>query len=195
MTTIGLQIGVLVTLRVEVGAQIVVVLDQEVGVTATDPEELGILTEQVVDLAVAVSIDVGEAVGIGLLLIDSGREQAYVAKQIRIINADEETVETTHRQASDSTMSLILLHTISLLDEVHHIGESSLKRTLHGLGQHHRGHLEAFRGLTRASLLRDVTIGHHHQHRLCLTLGNEVIQDLGSTTQFTPCILVATNTM
>src|SRR3712207_8247534 len=37
--------------------------------------------------------------------------------------------------------------------------------SVHGLGQGHRGHLEALGGLTGASLLRDVAVGHHHNHR------------------------------
>ena len=71
MTTLGLQIGVFVVLRVEISAQVVVVLDEEVGLADTYPEQLGVLGEELVDLSIAVGIDVGETT-IGLLLIDSG---------------------------------------------------------------------------------------------------------------------------
>ena len=71
MTTIRLQIGVLMILTVEVGAQVIVVLDEEVGFTDTNPEQLGVLGEELVDLSIAVGIDIGEAT-VGLLLIDSG---------------------------------------------------------------------------------------------------------------------------
>ena len=40
MTTVGLEVGVLVTLRVEIGAQVVVVLDEEVGLAAANPENM-----------------------------------------------------------------------------------------------------------------------------------------------------------
>ena len=72
MTTIGLEVGVLVLLAVEVSTQIVVVLNQEVGLTNTNPEEVGLLGEKLVDLLIAIGIDLGMTLGIGLLLIDSG---------------------------------------------------------------------------------------------------------------------------
>ena len=72
MTTIGLEVGVLVLLAVEVSTQIVVVLNQEVGLTNTNPEEVGLLGEELVDLLIAIGIDLGMTLRIGLLLIDSG---------------------------------------------------------------------------------------------------------------------------
>ena len=193
MATVGFQIGVLVALRVEIGAQVGVVLVEEVSLTDAYPEQVGVLGEQLVDLTIAVLIDVGEAVGIGLLLVDSGREQTYIAEHIRIVDADEEAVEATHRQSGNGTVRLVLLHTVGLLDEFHHIGEGGLEGTLHGLRQHHRGHAKTLGGLTRASLLRDVAVGHHQNHRLGLALGDEVVHDLCGTTQLAPCILVATD--
>ena len=68
MTTVGLQIGVFVTLGVKVGTSVVVVLDEEVGPADTNPEEVRVFAEQVVDLLVTVSVDVGESIGISLLL-------------------------------------------------------------------------------------------------------------------------------
>ena len=78
MTTIGLHISVLVLLRIKISTQIVVVLDQEVGLANTNPEQLGVLAEQLVDLSVAVGIDVGESALTVLLLVDSCREQTYI---------------------------------------------------------------------------------------------------------------------
>ena len=104
-------------------------------------------------------------------------------------------METTHRQTGDGAVSLILLHTVGLLNELHDIGEGSLETALHGLRQHHGWHLEALAGLARTSLLRDVTVGHHHQHRLGFALSNQVVENLGCTSQFAPGILVATDTM
>ena len=127
MTAIRLQIGIFVTFRVKIGAQVIVILDEEIGAATTNPEKFGVLAEQVVDLRITVSIDIGEAVGIGLLLIHSGREQSYVTKHLRIVDADEEAMETTHRQASNGAMIFILLHAVGLLNEVHHIGEGGLE--------------------------------------------------------------------
>ena len=104
-------------------------------------------------------------------------------------------METTHRQTSDGAVSLILLYTVGLLYKLYYIGESGLEATLHGLWQHHGRHLEALAGLARTSLLRDVTVGHHHQHRLGLALSNQVVENLGCTSQFAPGILVATDTV
>ena len=121
------------------------------------------------------------AVRIGLILIDSCREQAYVTEHIGIVDRDEEAMKATHRQTRDGTMGFVLFHAIGLLNELHHIGEGSLERALHRLGEHHRGHLEALRGLTRTSLLRDVAVGHHHEHGLSLALGDEVVENLSGT--------------
>ena len=104
-------------------------------------------------------------------------------------------METTHRQSSDGAVSLILFYTIGLLDKLNHIRECCLKTSLHGLWQHHGWHLETFAGLTRASLLRDVAVGHHQNHWLGLTLSNEVVHNLCSTPQLAPSVLVATDTM
>ena len=134
MTTIGLEVSVLMPFRVEIGTQVVVVLDQEVGLTDTDPEEVGLLAEEVVDLLVAVGIDIREAALTVLLLIHGSREQADITKHIGIVDRDEETMETTHRQTSDGTVRLVLLHTVGLLDEVHHIRKGRLERALHRLG-------------------------------------------------------------
>ena len=43
--------------------------------------------------------------------------------------------------------------------------------------------------------MRDIAIGHHHNHGLGLALGDEVVEDLGSTAKLAPRILVATDAM
>ena len=43
--------------------------------------------------------------------------------------------------------------------------------------------------------MRDIAIGHHNEHGLCLTLSNEIVENLGCTSEFTPRILVTTDTM
>ena len=96
MTTLGLEVGIFVVLTIEVSAQVVVVLVEEVSLTDTNPEELGVLGQEVVDLRVAVCIDLGMTIRIGLVLIDSCREETYIVEQIRIVDGDEEAVETTH---------------------------------------------------------------------------------------------------
>ena len=130
-----------------------------------------------------------------LLTVDGSREQTDVVEEVGVVDADEEAVEATHRQACDGTMSLVLLHTVGLLNELHHIGEGCLETALHGLGQHHGGDPESLGSLTRTSLLRDVAIGHHHQHGLGLALSNQVVEYLGSTSQFAPGILITTDAM
>ena len=80
MTTIGLKVSVLVALGVEIGTQVVVVLDEEVGLANANPEEVGVLGEEPVNLCVAVGIDFGMTALVVLLLVDSGREQSYVAE-------------------------------------------------------------------------------------------------------------------
>ena len=85
MTAVGLEVGVFVLLRVEIGAQVVVVLDEEIGLADTYPEEVGLLGKETVNLSVAVGIDFRMAVGVGLLLVDGGREQADVAEEVGIV--------------------------------------------------------------------------------------------------------------
>ena len=96
MATLGLKVGIFVVLAIEISAKVGIVLVEEVGLTATNPEELGVLAEEPVDLRIAVSIDIGETFRIGLLLIDSCREQTYITERIRIIDRDEKAVEATH---------------------------------------------------------------------------------------------------
>ena len=72
MTTIGLHISVLVLLRVKISTQIVVVLNQEVGLTDTNPEEFRVLSKELVDFSVTIGIDIGESALTVLLLVDSG---------------------------------------------------------------------------------------------------------------------------
>ena len=52
VTTIGLKIGVLVALGVEIGTQVVVVLDEEVGLANANPEERGLLGKEGINLLV-----------------------------------------------------------------------------------------------------------------------------------------------
>ena len=79
-------------LRIEIGTQVIVVLDEEIGLADTNPEQIGLLAEEVVYLRVTIGIDIGEASLTILLLIDRSREQANIAKQIRIIDADKEAM-------------------------------------------------------------------------------------------------------
>lgn len=76
MTTISLKVGVLVALGVEIGTQVVVVLEEEVGLANANPEELGILGKEGINLLVAVGIDVGESVGVFLLLVNEFAENS-----------------------------------------------------------------------------------------------------------------------
>ena len=84
-------------LGVEIGTQVVVVFEEEVGLANANPEERGILGKEGINLLVAVGIDVGESVGVFLLLVNGCREETYVAEEVGIVDADEQTVETTHR--------------------------------------------------------------------------------------------------
>ena len=104
-------------------------------------------------------------------------------------------METTHRQTGNGAVGLILLYTVGLLYKLNDIGEGCFETALHGLRQHHGWHLESLAGLARTSLLRDVTVGHHHQHRLGFALSNQVVENLGCTSQLAPGILVATDTV
>ena len=65
-------------LRIEIGTQVIVVLDEEIGLADTNPEQIGLLTEEVVYLRVTIGIDIGEASLTILLLIDRSREQANI---------------------------------------------------------------------------------------------------------------------
>ena len=133
MTTVGLEVGVFVLLRVEIGAQIIIVLDEEVGLANANPEEVGILGKQTVNLLVTVGIDFRVTIRVGLLLVDGGREQANVAEEVGIIDGDEEAVETTHRQTGNGAVGLVLLDAVGLLDELYHVGECRLETSLHRL--------------------------------------------------------------
>ena len=57
MTAIRLQISIFVMLGVEVGAQVVVVLEEEVSLADTNPEQFGVLAEKIIDLLVAVLVN------------------------------------------------------------------------------------------------------------------------------------------
>ena len=141
MTTLGLQISVLVVLGVEFGTQVIIVLDEEVGFADTYPKEFRVLAEQLVNLRVAVGIDTLDTTL--LLLVDSGGEEADIIEGIGVIDADEQAVEATHRQAGDGTVGLVGLHPIGFLDEADDIGECGLEMSVHRLWQHHRGHDES----------------------------------------------------
>jgi hypothetical protein len=43
VTTLGLKVSVLVVLRVEISTQVVVILDEEVGLADANPEEVALL--------------------------------------------------------------------------------------------------------------------------------------------------------
>ena len=93
MTAVGFKVSVLVVLSVEIGTQVVIVLDKEVGLANTYPEEVGILTEQTVNFGIAVGINLRMASAIGLLLVYRSRQQADLATEVRVLDTDEQAVE------------------------------------------------------------------------------------------------------
>ena len=96
MPSIGFKIGVFMLLGIKIGAKVVVVLNEEVGLAYANPEEAGFLAKQIVDLGVAVGIDLGMTAIAVLLLIYGCGEQTDIIEEVRIVDADEEAVETTH---------------------------------------------------------------------------------------------------
>ena len=70
---------------------------------------------------------------------DGCREQTYIVEHIRILLGDVHGVVTAHRQSGNGTTLLVGLRTVSLINELHHVGESSLERAFHRLGQIHAG--------------------------------------------------------
>ena len=169
-----------------------VVLEEEILVADAYPIEGWLLAEEGSQLLVIVLIDRRD---VGIRHTDGCREQADVVEHIGIVLADELRVEATHRQTSDGTAALLRNGAIGLVDEFHDLWECGLEAAFHRLWQAHRWHIVARRSLQRSSLHSDVAIGHHHNHRLCLALCNEVVEHLSRAALGDPSLFIATNAM
>ena len=75
--------------------------------------------------------------------------------------------------------------------KIHNIRKCFLIRPLHGFRIHERRFVHAVRIFPRYSLLCPISIRHHYNHWLCFSLCYQIIQDLYSTPQFTPGILIS----
>ena len=111
-----------------------------------------------------------------------------------------EGVATTHRQTANSSVSTILQGAIVGIYIVHDVHEalwngsnSGILRTSTAIAEARGVHTK--RPLTGGSLTVGVAIGHHDDHGLGLTRSNQVVEDLSSTSEFAPGVLVATGTM
>ena len=83
-------------LGVKISAKVIIVLNEEVGLTYANPEELRILAKQIVNLCVTVSVDLRMTAIAVLLLINGCGEQTNIVEEVRIVDANEEAMETTH---------------------------------------------------------------------------------------------------
>ena len=104
---------------------------------------------------------------------------------------------TAHRQTADGAVPLVLGHLVVALHILHDVHEALIHRG-DGLlvdAAHKRGLVHATRPLAGSSLAVGIAVRHHHNHRLGLARGNQVVQYLCGATQFTPGILVATGTV
>ena len=81
------------------------------------------------------------------------------------------------------------------VDKLHDFRERSLESAVHSLRK--LGGRTGVSGgvLARSSLLGDVAVGEYHNHRLCLALGNQVVENLGSTAEFEPGILISSDSV
>ena len=86
---------------------------------------------------------------------------------------------------------------IYIVDDIHKAfwngGYSRLLRTRAAIAEAWGVHTEG--PLTRSSLTVRITIGHDHDHGLSLTRSNQVVEDLGSTSELAPGVLVATSSV
>ena len=195
MATVGFHVFVGITGGIELGAELVVGLDEEVRLADANPQEGGLLGEVGSQLGVYVLIDLGMS---GFLLgagADSSGEHAGVVEHIRVVEGDVQRVEAAHGQTTDGAALLLCYSAIAAVDELHNLRESALKGAFHGLGQAH-GRVHITVGiLQRSSLAGNVAIGEHHNHGLGLAAGDEVVKDLGGTALGDPGVFVTANTV
>ena len=192
MSAVALVVFILVAVVIQIFAVVRHALVDEIGLAASDEVEGRTLGE--LHLQLAFVVGVGRDIGIALRVRRAG-EEAHIAEHIRIEARDVAGMVAAHREAGNGTVLLVGLRAEILVDELHHIGESTLERALaHLLGilGSHAGHDEALGRFARGSLLPGVAVGHHHNHRLGLALRDEVVQDLRRAPQSHPSLLVTT---
>ena len=102
-------------------------------------------------------------------------------------------MESTHGQAADGTALLFGDGAVAAVDELHDLREGFLEGAFHSLGQAHRRVHITVGILQRGRLAGDVAVGEDHNHRLGLTAGDEVVQDLGGTALGYPGVFVTTD--
>ena len=205
MAAFGLDVLIFVALRVPVVAQVDSGLIEEIGLAHTHPVEPGLAAEETGRLLgeIGIGLDLlskGFAHDLPCTQMQTGREETIVIKRVGIEQADVEGVTATHGESADSTSGTALDGAVVGIDIIHDVHETLRDRCCGRLGRTSTAIAEARgvhtpRPLTRGSLAVGVTIRHDHDHGLGLTSCNQVVQDLCSTSEFAPCVLIASGTM
>ena len=104
-------------------------------------------------------------------------------------------VETAHRQSRNRPALLRFVHTVSTLDKLHNVSERAFHSAIHRFRQVEYRLVDTSGSLARSGLLRNISIGHHNNHRLRFPRSNQIIEYLRRASQRNPCLLVATHAM
>ena len=107
MSALGLHVFIRITGGVQLGAELVVGLDEEIGPADTDPEHRRLLGEVGLQLGVHVLIDLLVRRALLGARADGGGEHAGVVEHVRVVQGDVERVETAHGQTADGAALLL----------------------------------------------------------------------------------------
>ena len=179
MSSICLQILVFVSFLVQPLTEVHIILVEEISLADGDIIELGSRTELLCQFLVQVLVD--EVVLTLSHTVDGSGEQSHITEGLRIVGRDIQGVEATHRQTGNGTVLLVGDGTVMSVYPFHQVREGDLYGTLHGLGIHKGGFVHRVLIFSRHRLLGTIAIRHHHNHRLCLALCDEVIEYLCRT--------------
>ena len=104
-------------------------------------------------------------------------------------------METAHGKSGNGSRMFTGNCAVVFVNEFHDIRESLFKTGIHRPRKFHGGTHEAVATLTGSGFEVDIAVGHDHNHWLCLSLCNEVVQNLCRSSQLAPGIFIASHTM
>ena len=184
VAAVVLVVFVGVAVVVEILAQLLVHLHEEVFLADGNPVEFRLRGEEATELSV-------EFVGI-FVHAGCGRLQAVVVEHLGIEARDAERVAATHRQPRHGTSRALADGAVVIVDEVDDIHETLLHRGLgaalvEGVAV---GGVHTLMPPARRSVARRVAVGHDNNHRHGPALGDEVVHDLRGAAKVAPGGLV-----
>ena len=120
---------------------------------------------------------------------DAAAEGADIVEHVRIEDGGAGGMAAAHREAGDGARGLLGDGPVVLLDEGDDLGDEALDIGV-GLVDLLGGKVQG-----TGSLLSGIAVRHDHDHRLCETLLDEVVEDLGGAAHRDPGFLVAAGSM